>query len=97
MMLGRTATAARLVQQRTSARTATAAFRFESYSSTSSSSSSSSKKDDRPDLFLPRITEKRLNEAGPGGRSSNAGIKVAIFGATGFVGKHLCHNLGTYH
>jgi len=94
MMLGRTANAARLVQQRISARTATAAFRFESYSSSSSSSSSSTRKDDRPDLFLPRITEKRLNEAGPGGRSSNAGIKVAIFGATGFVGKHLCHNLG---
>lgn len=93
-MLGRTANAARLVQQRISARTATAAFRFESYSSSSSSSSSSTRKDDRPDLFLPRITEKRLNEAGPGGRSSNAGIKVAIFGATGFVGKHLCHNLG---
>jgi len=93
MMLGRTANAARLVQQRISARTATAAFRFESYSS-SSSSSSSTRKDDRPDLFLPRITEKRLNEAGPGGRSSNAGIKIAIFGATGFVGKHLCHNLG---
>jgi hypothetical protein len=44
--------------------------------------------------FLPRITERRLNEAGAGGRSSNAGVKVAIFGATGFLGKHLCNQIG---
>lgn len=45
--------------------------------------------------FLPRITERRLEEGGPGGRSSIAGIKVAIFGATGFLGKHVCNQLGT--
>lgn len=48
------------------------------------------------DLFLPRITDRRLNEAGPGGRSTNAGVKVAIFGATGFLGKHVCNQLGTW-
>ena len=45
--------------------------------------------------FLPRITERRLNEQGAGGRSTNAGVKVAIFGATGFLGKHICFQLGT--
>ena len=44
--------------------------------------------------FLPRITERRLNEQGAGGRSTNAGVKVAIFGATGFLGKHVCNQLG---
>jgi hypothetical protein len=44
--------------------------------------------------FLPRITDKRLDEQGPGGRSSVAGVKVAIFGATGFLGKHVCNQLG---
>ena len=53
--------------------------------------------DDKPDLFLPRITERRVNEGGPGGRQSNADLRVAIFGATGFIGKHLCHQLGTFH
>jgi hypothetical protein len=45
--------------------------------------------------FLPLITDRRLEEEGAGGRSSNAGVKVAIFGATGFLGKHVCHHLGT--
>jgi len=44
--------------------------------------------------FLPKITDRRLKEEGAGGRSSNAGIRVAVFGATGFLGKHLCHQLG---
>jgi hypothetical protein len=44
--------------------------------------------------FLPRITDKRLNEEGAGGRATNAGLKVAVFGATGFLGKHVCYQLG---
>jgi len=44
---------------------------------------------------LPEITERRANEAGPGGRSSDAGVKVAIFGATGFLGRYVCCELGT--
>jgi len=44
--------------------------------------------------YLPLITDRRLQEQGPGGRASNAGIRVAIFGATGFLGKHVCNHLG---
>lgn len=44
--------------------------------------------------FLGKYTDRRLAEEGAGGRSSVAGVKVAIFGATGFLGKHLCHQLG---
>lgn len=44
---------------------------------------------------LPRVTAKRPTEAGPGGRSSNAGVKVAIFGASGFLGRYVCFDLGT--
>jgi NADH dehydrogenase (ubiquinone) 1 alpha subcomplex subunit 9 len=43
---------------------------------------------------LPRVTPKRATEAGPGGRSSNAGVKVAIFGASGFLGRYVCFDLG---
>lgn len=46
------------------------------------------------DAFIPRITDRRLKEEGAGGRASNAGMKVAIFGATGFLGKHVCYQLG---
>jgi NADH dehydrogenase (ubiquinone) 1 alpha subcomplex subunit 9 len=44
--------------------------------------------------FLPRITDRRLNEEGAGGRATNAGLRVAVFGATGFLGKHVCYQLG---
>ena len=44
--------------------------------------------------FLPKITDRRLNEQGAGGRSTNAGLRVAVFGATGFLGKHVCYQLG---
>jgi hypothetical protein len=44
--------------------------------------------------FLPRITERRVKEEGAGGRATNAGVKVAVFGATGFLGKHVCYQLG---
>lgn len=48
------------------------------------------------EAYLPRITDRRIGEQGPGGRSSNAGLKFAIFGATGFLGKHVCNQLGTW-
>jgi len=44
---------------------------------------------------MPRVTERRENEAGPGGRSSNAGVTVAVFGASGFLGRYVCANCGT--
>jgi hypothetical protein len=44
--------------------------------------------------FLPRITDRRVKEEGAGGRATNAGVKVAVFGATGFLGKHVCYQLG---
>ncbi|KAL7464868.1 hypothetical protein ACHAXS_005197 [Conticribra weissflogii] len=44
---------------------------------------------------LPRVTEKRANEAGPGGRASDPDVKVAVFGATGFLGRYVCSHLGT--
>jgi len=43
---------------------------------------------------LPRITERRRSEVGRGGRASDAGIKVAVFGATGFLGRYVCSGLG---
>ena len=45
---------------------------------------------------MPNITDRRLEEGGPGGRSSNAGLRFAIFGATGFLGKHVCNQLGRW-
>jgi len=45
--------------------------------------------------ILPRVTERRDEEAGSGGRNSNAGVKVAVFGASSFLGRYLCGNLGT--
>mmetsp|Transcript_9193 Transcript_9193/g.17309 ORF Transcript_9193/g.17309 Transcript_9193/m.17309 type:complete len:398 (+) Transcript_9193:207-1400(+) len=44
---------------------------------------------------VPRITERRENEIGPGGRGSDAGLKVAIFGASGLLGRYVCTHLGT--
>ena len=48
------------------------------------------------EAFMPNITDRRLEEGGPGGRSSNAGLRFAIFGATGFLGKHVCNQLGRW-
>lgn len=53
-----------------------------------SSSSAAAKAD------LPRITERRPNETGRGGRASDAGVKVALFGATGFLGRYVSSGLG---
>lgn len=57
-------------------------------SSSSSSSSFSTTTD------LPRITERRPDESGRGGRASDAGVKVALFGATGFLGRYVSSGLG---
>ena len=46
-------------------------------------------------LAVPRITERRSNETGPGGRGSDAGLKVAVFGASGMLGRYVCTHLGT--
>jgi len=44
---------------------------------------------------LPRVTERRPDETGRGGRASDAGVKVAVFGATGFLGRYVCSGLGS--
>jgi NADH dehydrogenase (ubiquinone) 1 alpha subcomplex subunit 9 len=44
---------------------------------------------------VPRITERRVDETGPGGRASDAGLKVAVFGASGMLGRYVCTHLGT--
>lgn len=48
-------------------------------------------------LDLPRITERRANETGRGGRASDAGVKVCVFGATGFLGRYVCSGLGEFY
>ena len=45
---------------------------------------------------VPRIVDRRVDETGPGGRGSDAGLKVAVFGATGFLGRYVCCHLGTF-
>jgi hypothetical protein len=47
--------------------------------------------------YVPTLTERRPGEGGTGGRQSEAGLRVAVFGANGFLGKHVCHELGTKH
>jgi len=45
--------------------------------------------------IVHRIQDRRADETGSGGRASDAGLKVAVFGATGFIGRYLCCYLGT--
>ena len=45
---------------------------------------------------VPRILDRRDGETGPGGRGSDAGIKVAVFGASGFLGRYVCTHLGKF-
>lgn len=45
--------------------------------------------------LVPRILDRREHETGPGGRGSDAGLKVAVFGASGFLGRYVCCHLGT--
>mmetsp|Transcript_26349 Transcript_26349/g.39059 ORF Transcript_26349/g.39059 Transcript_26349/m.39059 type:complete len:403 (+) Transcript_26349:124-1332(+) len=60
-------------------------------SSLSSSTAGISKRS----IYIPRVTERRAGEGGPGGRHSDAGVKVAVFGSGGFLGNYLCYNNGT--
>lgn len=45
-------------------------------------------------FYSPTLTERRVGEAGTGGRNSEAGLKVAVFGASGFLGSYVCAELG---
>jgi hypothetical protein len=44
--------------------------------------------------YMPPMVETREGEMGTGGRSSEAGLKVALFGASGFLGHYVCGELG---
>ena len=44
--------------------------------------------------LVPRIVDRRPGETGPGGRASDAGTKVAVFGASGLLGRYVCCHLG---
>ena len=46
--------------------------------------------------YIPTLTERRPDEAGTGGRVSDAGLKVALFGGSGFLGKYVCSELGEF-
>lgn len=46
--------------------------------------------------YVGRVPQRRDNEAGPGGRASDADVKVAIFGAGGFLGRYVCCQLGRF-
>ena len=48
-----------------------------------------------PPPIVNRVPERRNGEQGTGGRASNAGVKVAVFGAGGFLGRYVCCDLGT--
>ncbi len=50
----------------------------------------------RRTIYIPRVSERRPNESGPGGRNSNAGVTVAVFGASGFLGRYVCANNGAF-
>ena len=47
-------------------------------------------------FYSPTLTERRVGEAGTGGRNSEASLKVCLFGASGFLGEHVCSELGTW-
>jgi len=46
--------------------------------------------------YSPTLVEARPGEAGRGGRASVAGVKVALFGASGFLGRYVCAELGRF-
>jgi hypothetical protein len=47
-------------------------------------------------VYDPHMVERREGEGGSGGRSSEAMRKVALFGASGFLGNYVCAELGTF-
>jgi len=47
--------------------------------------------------YKPTLVNRREGEIGLGGRGSDAGLKVAVFGASGFLGPYVCNELGTLH
>ena len=49
------------------------------------------------DAYKPTLTNRREGEMGIGGRGSEAGLKVALFGASGFLGSYVCSELGTFY
>lgn len=46
------------------------------------------------ETYKPTLQLRRENEWGIGGRGSEAGLKVAVFGASGFLGPYVCTELG---
>ena len=46
-------------------------------------------------VYKPTEVARRDNEMGLGGKGSEAGLKVAVFGASGFLGPYVCTELGT--
>lgn len=46
--------------------------------------------------YKPTLQNRRSGEWGIGGRGSEAGLKVAVFGASGFLGSYVCAELGTF-
>ena len=46
------------------------------------------------DSYKPTLQNRRSGEWGIGGRGSEAGLKVAVFGASGFLGSYVCAELG---
>lgn len=49
----------------------------------------------RTKFVAPRFSERRPDEFGTGGRHTEAGVTVAVFGANGFLARYVCSNLGT--
>ena len=73
-----------LVAASSSSRVATAAQRLWQQSSVRALSTT----------YTPTAVNRRENEMGFGGRGSEAGLKVAVFGASGFLGPYVCTELG---
>jgi len=46
-------------------------------------------------MSMPTLDERTDKMRGPGGRASETGIKVACFGASGFLGTYVSYELGT--